>query len=152
MLILVYSISGFILGITREDKNYGISKNQSKFIVIGISMALAINIPAIQREHLILVANQRASTELLVNALEKFPKSTTGYNRTLLLFDENNLPKESLVVAKNALKFNKRTYTAYVVIITSLYTSREEKIEAYKMLQHIDPNNPKLSPISPFRS
>jgi hypothetical protein len=99
----------------------------------------------------VLIANQNGSVEQLIKSLDKFPKSTTGYSRTLLLFDENNLLNESLLVAKSALEFNERTYTAYVVIITSPYTSREEKIKAYGKLKSLDPKNPKLAPLSPFK-
>jgi O-antigen ligase len=151
-LILIFSISGFIISNNDSDVSSGYDKKQMLNLGIGVAIAGLIVIPPIQREHLILVANQKASVEQLIIALEKFPKSTTGYNRTLLLFDQNNLNKESLTVARKALEFNKRTYTAYVVIITSPYTTRDEKIQAYNMLKTLDPKNPQLLPLSPFKS
>ena len=149
-LILIFAISGFILGDQILSSTHGVSNKQLTNSLVGIIIAFALVISPIQREHLVLIANQNASVEQLIKSLEKFPKSTTGYNRTLLLFDENNLLNESLLVAKSALEFNERTYTAYVVIITSPYTSREEKIKAYEKLKSLDPKNPKLAPLSPF--
>jgi hypothetical protein len=151
-LILNFAISGFILGKQSVDKEKIIEKSQLINVCLGVILGLVLVISPIQREHLILAANQQASVEKLVSALEKFPKSTTGYNRTLLLFDQNNLSRESLKVARNALEFNYRTYTAYVVVITSPFTSREEKIKAYKILRSLDPKNPKLESLSPFES
>jgi uncharacterized membrane protein len=149
-LILIFAISGFILGDKNLSSPHVIANKQLISYVVGILIAFALVISPIQREHLVLIANQNASVEQLVKSLEKFPKSTIGYNRTLLLLEENNLLNESLLVARSALEFNERTYTAYVVIITSPYTSREEKIIAYEKLKSLDPKNPKLAPLSPF--
>jgi O-antigen ligase len=150
-LILIFAISGLILGDQILISPHVIANKQLTSYVVGALIAVALVTSPIQREHLVLIANQNGSVEQLIKSLDKFPKSTTGYSRTLLLFDENNLLNESLLVAKSALEFNERTYTAYVVIITSPYTSREEKIKAYEKLKSLDPKNPKLAPLSPFK-
>jgi O-antigen ligase len=145
-LLMIFSISGFILGKTQasEPPLGKVRGNFSLYVISGIMIAALMTYAPVNRENLVLKANNQGSSQLLIEALEQFPKSTVGYSRTIRLFEANSLQEESLLVARSALEFNKRTPSAYIVILLSPYTSESEKKSAYDELIKLDPKNPAI--------
>jgi O-antigen ligase len=147
--ILIYSISGIVIGSASNiELNSRIRLNNFS-VAIGCFLALLITIPPISRENLILKANQQSSPEKFISSLDKFPKSTVSYSRAINLFAQAGLENQALYVSKEAINFNVRTPAAHLIIFTSLQTSREEKLLAYKTLLELDPKNPKLYGLEP---
>ena len=146
-LLMIFSISGFILSKTNEFAQSNIKRELSYKIpiTIGLSIALIVNFPAIKRENLILKANNQSSPKLLMEALESFPKSTVGYTRAISIFETNGLQKEALQTSRRALLFNDRTPASLIVIFLSPFTSESDKTEALNNLLKLDPNNPAIS-------
>jgi O-antigen ligase len=150
-LLLIFSISGFILGNSRvSDLILGKVKSKSNiYFIVGILIGVVLTYAPVKRENLVLKANDQSSPKLLIEALERFPKSTVGYSRTIRLFEANSLQSESLLIARSAIKFNKRTPSAYIAILISPYTSESERKSAYDDLIELDPKNPAVIAAKP---
>ena len=147
--ILIYSISGFVIGSASNlELNSKLRLNQLS-VTVGCFLALLITIPPISREYLILKANQQGSPEKYIDSLDMFPKSTVSYSRAINLFAQAGLESQALTVSRDAIKFNRRTPAAHVIIFTSSQTSEEEKSNAYKILLELDPKNLKLYGLKP---
>jgi len=147
--ILIYSISGIVIGSASNMESNSRIRLNNFSVAIGCFLALLITIPPISRENLILKANQQSSPEKFISSLDKFPKSTVGYSRAINLFAQAGLENQALYVSREAINFNVRTPAAHLIIFTSLQSSKEEKLQAYKSLLELDPMNPKLYGLEP---
>jgi O-antigen ligase len=147
--ILIFSISGFVIGSTIPKEESRRLKSNYLPMIFGIVFALAISISAISRENEILIANQKGLPEDYINALEIFPKSTVGYSRAINLFAQAGIEDKAFEISKKAISFNYRSPAAHLIIFTSPLSSKEEKIKAYKTLLELDPMNPNLKSLQP---
>jgi len=148
-LILIFSISGLVIGSARDKEQSLKPITNGLSLTLGFLLCLVISISAISRENQILVANQKGSPDKYISALEIFPKSTVGYSRAINLFAQAGFETEALELSRKALEFNRRTPAAHLVIFTSPFSSEEEKIIAYKALLELDPMNPKIENLRP---
>jgi len=147
--ILIFSISGFVIGGTIFIEESRRVKSNYLPMSLGIVLALVISISAISRENRILIANQKSLPEEYINALEMFPKSTVGYSRAINLFSQAGFEDKALEISKKAIRFNDRSPVAHLIIFTSPLSSQEEKIKAYETLLELDPMNPNLKNLQP---
>jgi O-antigen ligase len=147
--ILIFSISGFVIGSTSRNENVPNSGNNFLVLGLGCILALVLSVSPIIRENRILTANQNSSPSEYIDALEIFPKSTVGYSRAINLFAQAGLEDKALEISKKAIQFNERTPAAHLIIFTSPLTSEAEKSTAYYTLLKLDPRNPYLKGLQP---
>ena len=147
--ILIFSISGFVIGSAADKNESRRPKMNFLMVSLGLILALIISVSAISRENKILTSNQRTLPEEYVNALEIFPRSTAGYARAINLFAGAGFEEKALEISRKAIMFNKRTHAAHAIILTSPLSSEEEKKSAYKALLELDPMNPNLKALQP---
>jgi len=142
--ILIFSISGFVIGSAYLKKDAPELTNNFFLLGLGIVLASALSVSPAIRENRILTANQTSSPIDYINALEIFPKSTVGYSRAINLFSQAGFEDKALELSRKAIRFNERTPAAYLIIFTSPLTSEAEKNVAYSFLLQQDPMNPIL--------
>jgi putative inorganic carbon (HCO3(-)) transporter len=147
--ILIFSISGFVIGSTSLNENVPKSGNDVLVLGLGCILALILSVSPVTRENRILTANQNSSPTEYIDALEIFPKSTVGYSRAINLFAQAGLEDKALEISRKAIQFNERTPAAHLIIFTSPLTSEAEKSVAYAALLKLDPMNPNLKNLQP---
>jgi O-antigen ligase len=146
-LVYIFLFSGLILGnrnylqpthgnaLTRFDL-------KSKYpTIVGLFCALIVINPLVQRDHAILVANNAKRLDSLLLAIEQYPKSTTSYNKVLVILDSQSDKKLLLLTARKAANFNMRSSAAQMLIFNSTFSSKDEKTNALKQLIALDPKN-----------
>jgi hypothetical protein len=145
--VLIFSLAGVVFGESRylRPKNDLLKHSLPVLVLpsllIGLTISALLLSPLVKRDRAILLANNKQSADQLAIALDMFPKSTTGYQRSLLLFDNSGLSNLSYSVAKNASSFNPRSSAPWYIIFTSPVSSQTEKDLAYRNLVLLDPNN-----------
>ena len=97
--------------------------------------------PIVQRDHAILLANNAKRLDLLLLALDQYPRSSTGYNKALVILDNQGDNERLLMLARKAADFNSRSSAAQLFIFNNILSSDAEKSEALKNLIALDPNN-----------
>jgi hypothetical protein len=147
--ILIFSISGFVIGSTSLNERVPKSDNNVLVLGLGCILAIALLVSPVIRENRILTANQNSSPSEYIDALEIFPKSTVGYSRAINLFAQAGLEDKALEISIKAIEFNERTPAAHAIIFTSPLTSETEKSIAYNALLKLDPMNPNLKNLLP---
>jgi O-antigen ligase len=147
--ILIFSISGLVIGSAWSKENSSQSIRNKLPLVLGFILSLVISFSAISRENQILIANQKGLPEKYITALEIFPKSTVGYSRAINLFAQAGFEDQALEISRKAIKFNERSPAAHLIIFTSPLSSEEEKVIAYRTLLELDPMNPKIKSLKP---
>ena len=146
-LVYIFLFSGFVLGNTNFSENLGnqaLSKIQLKSnypVIIGLFCALIVINPIIQRDHAILVANNAKKLDLLLLALDQYPRSSTSYNKALVILNNQSDSERSLILARKAADFNIRSSAAHLFIFQNTLSTDTEKSEALKKLIALDPNN-----------
>lgn len=145
--VLIFSLAGVVFGESRylRPKNDLLKHSLPVLVLpsllIGLTISALLLSPLVKRDRAILLANNKQSADQLAIALDMFPKSTTGYQRSLLLFDNSGLSNLSYSVAKNASSFNPRSSAPWYIIFISPVSSQTEKDLAYRNLVLLDPNN-----------
>lgn len=146
-LTYIFLFSGLVLGNKNYSENEGnaaLSKIQlnSKYpIIVGLICALIVVIPIIQRDHAILVSNNAKRLDLLLLAIDKYPKSSTSYNKVMVILNNQGDSASLVVLARKAADFNGRSSAAQLFIFQNSLSSDTEKSEALKKLIALDPNN-----------
>ena len=121
-----------------------LKSNSNKFsVVLGLVLALSILLPFIEKDRSLLIAQRGDSLESVLSAARSFPKSIVTYNRIMQALANAGAPTPIILeVAREAVLFNPRTLPGQFTIMTSEYSSDEEKQFAYRVLLELDPNNP----------
>jgi O-antigen ligase len=146
-LIYIFLFSGFVLGNTNYLESIGntaLTKTQlkSKYpTIVGLICAFMVINPIIQRDHAILVSNNAKRLDLLLLALDQYPRSTTSYSKALLIINSQGDEKQLLELSRKAADFNSRSSAAQLFIFQNTLSSDAEKSEALKKLIALDPNN-----------
>jgi O-antigen ligase len=146
-LVYIFLFSGFVLGNTNYSGvigNVAFNKIQlkSKYpIIVGLFCALIVINPMIQRDHAILLSNNAKRLDLLLLAVDQYPRSTTSYNKVLVILNNQGDSERLLMLARKAAEFNSRSSAAQLFIFQSTLSSDAEKSEALKKLIALDPNN-----------
>ncbi len=146
-LIFIFLFSGFVLGNNSYSDpigNKALSKVKLKWkysTLVGLFCAFLVINPIVQRDHKILVANNSKRLDLLLLALDQYPRSTTSYNKALVILNNQRDEKQSLILARKALDFNGRSSAAHLFIYENSLSSDAEKSEALEKLIALDPNN-----------
>ena len=134
-LIYIFLFSGFVLGNTNYSETTGDTtlnkiNLKSKYpIMVGLFCALIVLNPIIQRDHAILSANNAN------------PRSTTSYNKAMVILNNQGDNERLLILARKAADFNSRSSAAQLFIFQSTLSSDAEKSEVLKKLITLDPNN-----------
>jgi O-antigen ligase len=146
-LTLIFLFSGFVLGnknYLENEGNAALSKIQlnSKYpIIVGLICAFIVVNPIVQRDHAILVSNNAKRLDLLLLAIDKYPKSSTGYNKVMVILNDQGDSERLIVLARKAADFNDRSSAAQLFVFQNSLSSDAEKSEALKKLIALDPNN-----------
>jgi hypothetical protein len=136
-----------VLGNTHYSEHIGdisLKKIQlkSKYpTLVGLFCAFIVLNPIIQRDHAILVANNAKRLDLLLLAIDQYPRSSTSYNKALLVVNNQGDSGRLLMLARKATDFNSRSSAAQLFILQNTLSSNAEKSEALKKLIALDPNN-----------
>jgi O-antigen ligase len=148
-LMYNFAFAGFVLNNTKnqELKNdvtpFFKSNSNKVSVVLGLVLALSILLPFIEKDRSLLTAQRGDNLESVLSAARSFPKSIVTYNRIMQALANAGPPTPIILeVAREAVLFNPRTLPGQFTIMTSEYSSDEEKQFAYRVLLDLDPNNP----------
>lgn len=149
-------LPGCMLGIIRVDKEAretGISRFKFKerlnlirkitvaagFLVGFVLGAFQFNADSRYRNSLI----KGDGSEMITSSLQ-WPMNSIRLVYTSGIFDQNNLKRESLMVALKAVEFNPRDFYAWKMIYNSNVASEYQKKQAMKKMKQLDPLNSDL--------
>ena len=155
-LIYNFAFAGFVMNNLknqelRDDVKPLLKSNFNKVsMVLGLVLALSILSPFIEKDRSLLIAQRGDNLESVLTAARSFPKSIVTYNRIMQALANAGPPTLIILeVAREAVLFNPRTLPGQFTIMTSEYSSDEEKQLAYRVLVDLDPNNPIVEKYKP---
>lgn len=148
-LIYNFAFAGFVMNNLKNKESINdikpfLKSNSNKVsVVLGLVLALSILLPFIEKDRSLLIAQRGDNLESVLTAARSFPKSIATYNRIMQALANAGPPTPIILeVAREAVLFNPRTLPGQFTIMTSEYSSDEEKQSAYRVLLDLDPNNP----------
>lgn len=150
--VLIFSISGIFIGsmnARKRDSNVVIKNlNYVTPLIFGSVASLILITPINTRDNLILKANNMKRIDLLLVAVDRYPISTTGYNKVMVILNQQGEQELLFNTARKAVKFNPRSSAANLFIYESPLSTEIEKNKALDQLRKLDPNNPFLDRLS----
>jgi hypothetical protein len=75
----------------------------------------------------------------------KWPQDTARMIYTAQIFNHNQMPDKAYAVTKMIVKYNPRSYEAWVYLFNSKSTSASQKREILLKLKNLEPHNPQLA-------
>jgi O-antigen ligase len=145
-------LTGIIIGYEKFDSNEEQNKIRQtnkkynlNFVfrgVVGATVGLIIALPAFLSDASYRSAIDSQIADQVKNSAYKWPRNTDRMVLASTAFADNNLPAESLQIAKDVLRINPRKIQAWRLIWQNSTSTYEEKSSALKNLQMLDPNNP----------
>jgi hypothetical protein len=145
-LSLIFLISGIFIGSMRlGTHNSQVSIKSLRDVtplIFGIMASLILIAPINVRDNLILKANNLKRMDLLLVAVDRFPISTTGYNKVMVILKQQGEQELLFNTARKAVKFNPRSSAANLFVYESPFATEIEKKKSLDQLRRLDPNNP----------
>ena len=144
-------LSGAIIGYEYYGKNDSTLNLEKKNIlklppsIIGLIVSLFIVIPFIIVDTQFRATVGSGNVNQIMNAVSKWPQSIERLNFVTALFRQGGFPDQSLIVAREAIKFNPRSYEAWEQLFLSQNVTEEERNIAITMMQNLDPLNPRFA-------
>ncbi len=155
-LIYNFAFAGFVINNLKNQESINAGKpflksNSNKVsLLLGLVLSLSILSPFIEKDRSLLIAQRGDNLESVLTAAGSFPKSIVTYNRIMQALANAGPPNQIILeVAREAVLFNPRTLPGQFTIMTSEYSSDEEKQFAYRVLVDLDPNNPIVEKYKP---
>jgi O-antigen ligase len=113
--------------------------------VIGSSLGLILGIvalvPALQADFDLRKAYDSTSAQLLINAANQSPQDSSKSASIAAALFNNNLPSESLAIAKSGVANNPMSFDLWKLIYLNNSALKEERIQALNKMKFIDPLN-----------
>jgi hypothetical protein len=145
-LVLIFLISGVFIGsmtgARKHDGNVSIKNlNYITPLIFGSVASLILIAPINIRDNLILKANNLKRIDLLLAAVDRYPISTTGYNKVMVILNQQGEQELLINTARKAVNFNPRSSAANLFIFESPLSTEIEKNKALDQLRKLDPYN-----------
>lgn len=135
--------------VTKSQEKKSTSKLTSNVLspqaVIGSTLGLILGIvavaPAIQADFDLRKAYDSTSAQLLINAANQSPQDSIKSASIAAALLNNNLPSESLAIAKSGVVNNPMSFDLWKLIYLNNSAPKEERIQALNKMKFIDPLN-----------
>lgn len=109
---------------------------------VGATLGLIIALPPFLSDASYRSAIDSQIADQVKSSAYKWPRNTDRMVLASTAFADNNLPAESLLIARDVLRINPRKIQAWRLIWQNATSTSQEKSSALKNLQMLDPNNP----------
>ena len=138
--------------VKRKAPSTSSSNDISGLAAIGASLGLVVGIvtlfPAVKADFDLRKAYDSTSAQLLINAANQSPADTSKSASISSALLNNNLPIESLEIAKNGLQNNPRSFDLWKLVYLNPKALMEERKQALNKLKLLDPRNPNLDTLN----
>jgi O-antigen ligase len=143
--VLMGSIIGYEIN-TREKTE--IIKVKSTYataaISLGLILGLSIGIPLMVADATFRSTVKSGDVLKIEASIRQWPQSVTRMTYVAEILREGKLPERSIVIAREAVKFNPMNYEAWRELSLQPNASKEERDEAIMTMKKLDPYNPNL--------
>ncbi|NBX49470.1 O-antigen ligase domain-containing protein [bacterium] len=152
LAVWFWAISGVILGYEKSlissvkpiHANYEKSP-LSRHLVGAFSLALiglSIASPALIKDHNYRKALESREVTRISKVVIQYPRDSFFFDRTILLYKDNNLSTEILPLARQSIDDNPRNYWGWRLLAEYAPMESQERKEAVKVISRLDPYNP----------
>jgi hypothetical protein len=143
-------LSGAIIGYeinSRSEKEPTTSKNDASEILAisgGLIFGLLMTMPFFITDAQFRSTVRSGDVNKIMIAVQRWPQSFANMNFVTSLFRQGGFPDQSLIIARQAVKLNPRSFEAWQQLSISLNATESERIAAVAKMKELDPLNPTL--------
>jgi O-antigen ligase len=121
-----------------------IDSSKSFVSIISTILAILLMFQVVNSDRLFAESLKNNDANLGLKVIEMFPRSTTRYTTVGRLLLESGENKYSLDVARETLRFNQKTITAWALILVNPLAGIEERSNAKDQILKLDPLNKEI--------
>ena len=143
-------LSGAIIGYEihgREQREPIAMKNdasESLAISSGLVLGLLLTIPFVISDTQFRSTVRSGDVNKIMVSIQRWPQSVEYMNFVTLLFRQGGFPDQSLIIARQAVKVNSRSFEAWQQLYLSPNATTTERMNALTKMRELDPLNPTL--------
>ena len=120
-----------------------ISTNQ-RFLILPATLGvigLILSFLPYRADHEFRKASTLRDGVAVMNSLQVFPKDTGRMLMAANIFLQSNLPDQAIAIAREITVMNPRDYNAWLLLVEKLPKDSEERINALKNLNRLNPRD-----------
>jgi O-antigen ligase len=143
-------LSGAIIGYEingRIKREPVILKNDASEILAissGLILSLLLTLPFVISDYRFRSTVKSGDVNKIMASVQIWPQNTENINFVTKLFRDGGFPDQSLVIARQAVKLNPRSFEAWQQLLSSPNATESERVVALAKMKELDPLNPTL--------
>jgi O-antigen ligase len=143
-------LSGAIIGYEingRSEKVPITSKNAASEILAisgGLILGLLLTMPFFIADAQFRSTVRSGDVNKIMVAVQRWPQSFENMNFITSLFRQGGFPEQSLIIARQAVELNPRSFEAWQQLSISPNATESERVAAFAKMKELDPLNPTL--------
>ena len=143
-------LSGAIIGCeinSRSKREPVVLKNDASEILSvsgGLILGLLLTMPFVISDTQFRSTVRSGDVNKIMASVQRWPQSVENMNFTTSLFRQGGFPDQSLIIARQAVKLNPRSFEAWQQLYVSPNASEAERVNALAKMRALDPLNPTL--------
>lgn len=129
--------------VNKGDRN--VNTKGSVFLpVIGVFVGLAIAIPPFAADAAWRTALNKGDGTAITKVAQQWPRDTYRITQIAIALEKSGLVDQSLLLARENVKFDPRSFDAWRVLSQVTKSTPEEKAKSFEMMHKLDPLNSEL--------
>ena len=143
-------LSGAIIGCeinSRSKREPVVLKNDASEILSvsgGLILGLLLTMPFVISDTQFRSTVRSGDVNKIMASVQRWPQSVENMNFATSLFRQGGFPDQSLIIARQAVKLNPRSFEAWQQLYVSPNASEAERVNALAKMRALDPLNPTL--------
>jgi len=129
--------------VNKDDRNVNI-KGSIFLPVIGVFVGLAIAIPPFAADAAWRTALKKGDGAGITKVAQQWPRDTYRITQIAIALEKSGLVDQSLLLARENVKFDPRSFDAWRVLSQVTKSTPEEKAKSIEMMHKLDPLNTEL--------
>lgn len=150
--IISGSAIGFVCFKSDSTSQVQVQGLKSRVSTVGsflIVMGVIVLYPWFDSDRMLLHGLNTRNANIVINAVDSYPRSITKINLVGLQLLESNLGAQALEIARSTAKWNPNSPSGWGLILANPSASREERLKAKDKLLQLDPKNNKVKQFNP---
>jgi len=145
--VLMGAIIGYELN-SRENSEIKTKRSDSAYptvaIGVGLIAGLIVGVPPVAADATFRSTLKSGDVLKIEASVRQWPQSVTRLTYVAQLLREGNLPDRSIVIAREAVRFNPKNFEAWRELYLQPNATESERVQALSTMKKLDPLNPNL--------
>ena len=144
--VLSGAIIGYEINSRSKREPVALKNDASEILAVsgGLILGLLLTMPFVISDTQFRSTVRSGDVNKIMASVQRWPQSVENMNFATSLFRQGGFPDQSLIIARQAVKLNPRSFEAWQQLYVSPNASEAERVNALAKMRALDPLNPTL--------